>query len=496
MSETIVNDSDRSPDDGFPPASTGSDVPGRGRKGRLGPTAVVLTVMAYLAPLAAAAGYIPLVIGFGNGLGAPLVFLVCGAVLALFSFGYLAMVRQVPRPGAFYAYVSAGLGKRVGLGSGALTLSFYLMSAMGFYIFGGVSLSNLLRSNFGLDLPWWLYVAVLGAIVFFCAYRGLEFNVRILGFVVALEITIIAAFNVVALIRGVPSGYSAEPFTWGAFTSGSVAVAALFAIAFFVGFESTAIYREEVRNPRRTIPLATYAVIATISLFYFVTAYCLIISIGTDTVVTDASADPAGTFNIALAATLGSAFTQIVAVLVVTSVLASELAMVNAMTRYVYSFGVDRVFPKLLGAVHKRHGSPYRAALLTNTLTLAGVVAVAVSGLDPQVGYGTLSGVMVFGFEAMMLLVSLSAIVYFRRNRGSGEPLWSTLIAPLLSIACFGWLLYFSAARLDLLLGTPTLLSPILFTILGTAFVVGFVYACVLAARKPDVFARIGRAVD
>lgn len=467
-----------------------------GLKGSLGAISVVLTVMAYLAPLAAAAGYIPLVIGFGNGLGAPLVFLLCGAVLVLFSFGYLAMVRRVPRPGAFYAYVSAGLGQRVGLGAGALTLAFYLMSAMGFYTFGGVSLHNLMNSGFGLDLPWWAYVAALALVVFLCAYRGIEFNVRVLGFVVALEISIIAAFNVVALMKGGPAGYSAEPFTWSAFTGGSVAVAALFAIAFFVGFESTVIYREEVRDPVRTIPRATYAVIGVISIFYFITAYCLIIAIGADSVVGDSAKDPAGTFNLALSAVLGDAFTQIVAALVVTSVLASELAMVNAMTRYVYSFGVDRVLPKALGAVHPRHGSPHRAAVVTNSLAVGGVFAVAVAGLDPQVSYGTFSGVMVFGFETMMVLVSLSAVVYFRRNPVSGESTWNTLVAPLLSVASFGWLLYFSAARSDLLLGTPTPLTPILFTVLAVAFLAGLGYAGWLASRRPDAFARIGRAVD
>jgi amino acid transporter len=451
--------------------------------------------MAYLAPLAAAAGYIPFVIGYGNGLGAPLTFLLCGVVLTLFSVGFLAMVRHVPRPGAFYAYVSAGLGKRVGLGTGALTLTFYLLTAVGFYIFGGLAMKSVAQSDLGMDLPWWAYAVVLLIIVGFCSYRGIDFNARVLAVVVALEFSVIMLFNVVTLFRGASAGrLPAEPFTWSAFTSGSIAVAVLFAIAFFVGFESTAIYREEVRRPTRTIPRATYLVIGTISVFYCVTTYCVIAALGVGKAVPAAAADPSGTFPAAVNVTVGHAFSQVVAVMVLTSVLACELAMTNATTRYVYSFGVDRVLPPAVGAVHKRFGSPYRAAIVTNTVTAAGVLGVVLAGVNPQVAYGTFSGVLEFGFEVIVLLVSLAAIVYFQRNRRTGEPIWRVLIAPVLSIVIFGWLLYYSAARSSLLLGTPTPLTPVLFGLLGGALAAGVGLASWLAVRKPDVYARIGRA--
>ncbi len=463
-------------------------------QGHLGATSVVLTVMAYLAPLAAAAGYIPFVIGYGNGLGAPLTFLLCGVILTLFSVGFLAMVRHVPRPGAFYAYVTAGLGKRIGLGAGALTMMFYLLTAVGFYIFGGLSMKSVTQSDLGLDLPWWAYAVVLLVIVAFCTYRGIDFNARVMGFVVALEFSVIMVFNVVSLVRGGSAGYTAKPFTWSAFTSGSIAVAVLFAIAFFVGFESTAIYREEVRHPTRTIPRATLMVIGTIAIFYCVTAYCLITALGAGKAVHSAAADPSGAFTSAVSAMIGHTFSQVVAVMVLTSVLACELAMTNATTRYFYSFGIDRVFPSGLGAVHKRHGSPYRAAIATNVVTAVGVLAVVLGRVNAQVAYGTFSGVLEFGFEVLVLLVSLAVIVYFRRNRRTGEPIWGVLIAPALSIIIFGWLLYYSAARASLLLGTFTPLTPVLFGLLGGALVTGIGFASWLALRKPDIYARIGRA--
>ncbi|MFC7467293.1 hypothetical protein ACFQVA_06315 [Actinomadura keratinilytica] len=42
--------------------------------------------------------------------GQPLLFVILGIVLALFSLGYAEMSRHVHNAGAFYAYISRGLG--------------------------------------------------------------------------------------------------------------------------------------------------------------------------------------------------------------------------------------------------------------------------------------------------------------------------------------------------------------------------------------------------
>jgi amino acid transporter len=191
---------------------------------------------------------------------------------------------------------------------------------------------------------------------------------------------------------------------------------------------------------------------------------------------------------------VGTIFSQMISVLVVASVLASQLAIAAVTSRYVYSLGRDRVFPQQLGTVHERHGSPHRAAVASITVVIAAFLVVTAAGVDPVVAYGTFAGVMMFGFELIVLLVSVAVIVYFRRNRGTGESLWSTVIAPVLTIVAFGWLLYFTAAKADLLLGVWTPLTPILFALLAFAVVAGVGYASWAAVRKPDVYARIGRA--
>jgi amino acid transporter len=351
----------------------------------LGTAGLVLTVMAYLAPLAGAAGFVTLVIGYGNGLGAPLIFPLAGVILLLFAVGYTAMVRRLPRPGAFYAYISAGLGKRLGLGAGVATAAYYLLSGIGGYVFGGVATRNLMKNQLGVDLPWWTYVIGLMVIVAFCSYRGVDFNARVVGTIVCVEILIVGAFNIVTLVRGGPTGHPTAPLTWHAFTGGPIAVAVLYAISVFAGFESTAIYREEVRTPTRTIPRATYILIIAISLFYGLTSWSLIAALGTGKAVSATAADPTGAFTSAIGYALGHTIAEGVSALLVTSVLASQITVANATTRYLYSFGVDRVLPASLARIHPRHGSPHRAAVVNTAIAAAAILLLILGRTDPTV---------------------------------------------------------------------------------------------------------------
>jgi amino acid transporter len=449
--------------------------------------------MAWMAPLTATAGYLPLIVGYGNGLGAPYIFFLVGGIFALFAVGYLAMVRQVPRPGAFYTYVTAGLGKPLGLGAASLTVTFYLMATSSLYIFGGLQIASLFETEFGVDLPWWAYSLVLVVVVAFFSYRGIDFNARLLGAIVAIELVLVGIFDGVTTIRGGAAGHTAEPFTWHSFTSGSIAIGVLFALGIMGGFETAAIYREEVRDPSRTIPRATYTLITFMSIFSVVTTYCIIIALGTDNVVANAAADPTVTFRASAEAMVGGLFSRIVSVLLVTSTLACALASVNVSTRYVFNLGTDRVLPAMFGAVHKRHGSPHRASLVPGIAMAGIVIAVAASGMKPQQAFGVLGGVVQFAFEVVLILVSIAVIVYFRRNPDTGEPFWKVVIAPVLSVVIIAVLLFMGAQRAELLLGEPIPLTYVLFVILVGTFALGVGYAVWAARRKPDVYARIGR---
>ena len=93
--------------------------------GRLGPIAIVFMVVAAAAPLTVIAGTVPLGIAVGNGAAFPASYVVCTVVLLLFAVGFTAMARHIPGAGAFYTYITSGLGRHTGLGAAFLALLSY-----------------------------------------------------------------------------------------------------------------------------------------------------------------------------------------------------------------------------------------------------------------------------------------------------------------------------------------------------------------------------------
>jgi amino acid transporter len=86
----------------------------------------------------------------------------------------------------------------------------------------------------------------------------------VLAILVTLEFVIVLILDAAILIQGGQGGtapLNAIPFTWASFVSGSVAIALLFNFASFIGFEATTIYSEEARDPKRTVPRATYVAV-------------------------------------------------------------------------------------------------------------------------------------------------------------------------------------------------------------------------------------------
>ncbi|TIC79127.1 APC family permease [Nocardioides sp. GY 10127] len=489
-----MTDLSTGPTPGSPAVAPAPDAHGAaGLQGGLGTGGLVLTVLGYLAPLATGASLIPLLIGYGNGLGSPLVLLLVGALFLVFAVGYTAMVRHVENPGAFYAFITAGLGRRVGLGSAFMTTVFYVLIAFGFYLFGGAMASATAQSIFGVDVPWQVFALGFLALVTAFTYRGVDFNAKVVGVVVAVEFALLLVFDLVTVVRGGSEGLPTQTFSWDAFTSGPVALSLLFVFGLFLGFETTSIFREEVKDPGRTVPRATYAVVVILTLLYGFTTWAVIAALGTGDAVLTAATDPGTAFDVAIGSMLGGTVSNLVALLIITSLVASQLSVANATTRYVYSLGVDGVLPAGLGAVHPRLGSPARASLLTNGLIGLCLVLAMLTGGDPLAVYTVTGGTAMLAFQVMLLLVSFSVVVYFARHREHGAHPLRVFVAPAVTIVALLALTVYTAQNLTLLAGTDTALIAAVLGSLAVALVIGFVLAGWLAQRRPHVFARIGR---
>ncbi len=75
----------------------------------------------------------PLAMGLGNGAGAPMGFVIAALVLLVFSVGFVTMTPYVPEAGAFFSYVTVGLGERMGKGIAVVALIAYTAIQIGIY---------------------------------------------------------------------------------------------------------------------------------------------------------------------------------------------------------------------------------------------------------------------------------------------------------------------------------------------------------------------------
>ncbi|MDF2050420.1 APC family permease, partial [Arthrobacter sp. Cr_A7] len=266
-------------------------------RGNMGVPQLLFIVLAFNAPIACVAGVLPLVIGYAAGIGTPLLILCVAALMAIFAVGYTLMARKLPRAGAFYTFVTAGLGRPLGLATGFIAVITYTIGYLGVLPFVGVQAEQLFLGFGIIGAPWWMWAIVAAVIIGVLGYLRVDFSAKILGVVVVLELVAVLVYSAVVLGTGGGTGtLTAGSFNPTTIANGSALVGVLFLMGAFSGFEATAIFRDEVRDPVRTVPRATYLAVGTIGILYAFTSWVLIQSVGEEGVVELFAADPTTAF--------------------------------------------------------------------------------------------------------------------------------------------------------------------------------------------------------
>ena len=173
--------------------------------GRMGVASLALSVLAFSAPMAVVSGFIPFTILF-DGVGATFGFVLTTVLLILFAIGYVTMAKHVPKPGDFYAFISSGLGKVVGLGCAFLAVISYVVVLAGTYAFLGISVSSLITSLHGPDTSWWIWTVIAWVVVSTLGYFHIELSAKVLSFSLVAEVLVVMIFNVFVLAKGGAEG--------------------------------------------------------------------------------------------------------------------------------------------------------------------------------------------------------------------------------------------------------------------------------------------------
>jgi len=451
----------------------------------------MLIVLAFAAPITSVTSIIPLAIMFG-GAGATAAVLVSTVLILIFSVGFVAMTREVDRPGAFYTYVTAGLGKIIGLGGAFLTTASYYLALVGAYALVGVLASNMIVSFGGPVTPWLLWTGLAWLTASILGYFYIEMSARVLVGTMMVEIAIILLFGIATLAF---KGAVGQPLTPEALFHGNVPITLLFCILTFLGFEATAVYRDEVRDPTRTIPRATYGAVLIIGLLYALSSYALLSVYGADA-VSAAKANPTAMFPRAIGRVVAPIFVQIVSTAVVLSQFASALSVHNVVTRYIHRLAVDGALPGYLAGVHRKHHSPHRASVLVALLVAIALAPFALTNAQPGLLYGQLMGVGLVGLLVVMALVSLAVIAWFARHRRPDSmSVWHTVIAPAIALIGMGAIAILACVNFNLLFGSQSTQNALLFSLIAFAFVAGLASAVYFRCYKTATYRTLGGAI-
>jgi amino acid transporter len=467
-----------------------------GLKGHIGVFELVFISLGSSAPLASVVGFLAFAIVFA-GIGAPGLIALVMALVLVFSVGYTAMARYLPNPGAFYAFITAGLGRAAGLGGALLAVYFYFLATVGSYMFFGIAADNMVHELFGgPHIAWYWYTLVSLAAVAILSYFNIELSGKVLTVLTAVMLGALALFVVVTFARGGAQGISLQPFTWHAMTSGTVGVGLLFGVLYFMSFEICPIFREECKRPEKTVPRATYIAVVVIGLARILPCWALITAFGVSHIMPLVTNDPAGAVLTAMTRMVGKPLADACIVLVMTAMFGAVLALTNVMARYFYSFGVDGALPRFLGRAHPRHHSPYIASLFTSVLLLICLLAFIFTGADPSAWYGRIMGVASFAMIIVLLLTSLSVIAFFRSRRKSGikeATAWHRTIAPLIASVGMAALLYEAVVQFATLTGRSRAEDIVFQVMTWGVLLVGILLTLWYRSRRPEVYERIGR---
>ncbi|MBV9445315.1 MAG: APC family permease [Streptosporangiaceae bacterium] len=480
------------------------------RKGAIGLGGVLFLTVTGSAPITAMMLNVPIMVGSGQGTGAPAAFLFAAIVLVVFSVGYVAMARKKTTAGGFYSFISHGLGRDLGLGTGFASVAAYSVFeaslAGGFAYFLGGKLNA-----FGVNVSWpWLalgMVALIGVLTYF----DVSFSSRILALGLITEVLILIIFDIVLFARGhSPSASALNPVNafkalpaQGKLVAGSVGLGLFFAFWSWVGFEMAPNYGEESRDPKRNVPRALYISVIGLGVFYTLTSWASLSGYANIHDAATQSLNSAYNYFLAPAGTYGGRWlASVMSYLIITGSFACGMAFHNTTARYFYSLGREGMLPSPLGRTHQRWQSPHIASI-TQSVIAAIVIALfaifAGTGNPATQAYGELYGLMavmgVIIILSVQALVSFSIAIYYLRFHRDEVHWWKTLLAPALSFVSQAFVVYLLFANFSSVAGTYPLakwLGPIdaVVAVAGVGAAFWFKY------RRPAKYELAGRLIN
>jgi len=410
-------------------------------------------------------------------------FLIAAVTAGLTALCYAELSFRIPASGSSYSFAYASLGEFAAFSMAACLLLEYGLAASATAIGWSDYLNNFLGNAIGWKVPASLHSPMLVAGANGPEYHPGQFNLPPVILVVLCVLLLIkgttesAAVNTTMVLIKLAillffaaiafSGFDANnfhPFFNADSSKGpggmkGVAAAAGTVFFSFIGLDTVATAGAEVRNPRRSVPIAILSALAIVTVFYMLVA------------VASLGAQPAAKFTgqeaslaVILQDVTGKAWPALVlSAGAVISVFSVTLVTIYGQTRILYTISRDGLIPKIFHRVNPRTRTP-----IANTLIVGTGVAVVAGLVDSNFLWDMVS----MGTLTAFIVVSIAVPVMRRNDRNKPAPAsgfrvpFGPYVVPVLSVA----------SCLYIMKDLSTLTFRIFFLWMAAALVVYFVH--------------------
>lgn len=371
------------------------------------------------------------------GPGVTVSFVLAGITAALTALCYAELCSTVPVAGSSYSYAYATLGELAAFLIGACLLLEYGVSGSAVAVGWGQYLNELLSETIGWRIPAALAnppgaaggivnlpAAVLVLLCTLLLLRGARESAGANAALVVAKIAVLVLFVAIGFAHFSASNF--HPFApHGVKGIGAAASSIFFS---YIGIDAVSTAGEEVKDPRRTLPLGVI-----LSLLIVTGLYILVALAAVGAQPWTAFAGQEAGLAVILHNLTGAAWPAVVLSLgAIASIFSVTLVVLYGQTRILYAMSCDGLLPAFF-----RRLDPVRQVPRQNTI----VVAIAVALLAALVPLDVLINLTSMGTLIAFAAVSAGVIILRRRRpdlrRGYAVPLY-----PVLPIASVAFCLY------------------------------------------------------
>ncbi len=457
------------------------------KRNSLGLPSALAMSLAFISPTIGVI-FISALIASKAGVSSPFTFILGTLGIALMASTLAQFTRRVTSAGSFYKFTTLAFGRRAGFVTGMLLMFAYaLQSPLNTNLFGGF-VSNALKTDFGISIPWWILMLVIVLGVGALAWYSVHTSMRIGMALLIAEVVVVAILLLLIVFKGGDSGQVPQAFTpnHSAQGFGGLGQAFVFIVLAFFGFESSSTVAEEVRNPRRNLPIALVGSVLLTGAWFTFAMYSIIVGYGAKNIDKLAAAT-APLHDLALRY-IGPWYGYLVDLAAISALIAVVLAIHTANFRIMYSLGRDGLLPKALGRTHPKHKTPHIAIIVYSVATLViGLIAGAVWG--PMNAFGNLGYLSSLGILPIFIATNIALPVFIHKRHPEEFSVWIHAIFPALSTVTFIAAIWLNISPWP---SAPLNVMP---AIIIAVAVIAAIWGIILKRRGSQALDRIGRVL-